>query len=258
MELQADLADASPLETFLHDLEGDHLLGDDQHGLAVVHGGGDHVGDRLRLAGARGPWTTRLRPARTVPMTSVCDESASTTCTRSAGWKFHVVAIERLFLAKAVDQEALQHLVAEQRAVGPGGGIEILDHQELRERIEAKLETVGIDAPGGLRGDRGAHGGEVVRGVPLLALGHVGQGDVEVGAQALLQRLIGKNSSSRARRSNIDLTLSLTRPTGRSRSGASRGTSDLPSSNQRRSPKGEEQDVDALSLFGRSRVAVER
>ena len=34
-----------------------------------------------------GPWTTRFRPARTVSMTIVCDESASTTWIRSAGAK---------------------------------------------------------------------------------------------------------------------------------------------------------------------------
>jgi hypothetical protein len=66
MELQAGGSYAGLIQATMHDLQRDHLFGDKEDRLAVMHRARDDVRDRLRLPG--GPCTTRLRPARTVSM----------------------------------------------------------------------------------------------------------------------------------------------------------------------------------------------
>ena len=55
VQFQAELAKTRVLQPLVHDIEGGHLLGDEQHGLAGVQRLRDEVGDRLRLA--RSGWS---------------------------------------------------------------------------------------------------------------------------------------------------------------------------------------------------------
>ena len=52
VHLQAEGVEADFRQTFLHHLQGCHLLGYEKHTAVVVQGVGDHVGDGLALAGA--------------------------------------------------------------------------------------------------------------------------------------------------------------------------------------------------------------
>src|SRR3546814_9409069 len=59
----SDLPESDLLESAMDDFERRHLLGDEQHFLAARDGGGDDVGDRLRLARPGRPLDDERSPA---------------------------------------------------------------------------------------------------------------------------------------------------------------------------------------------------
>ena len=195
VQLQADVAQPGLHQAVVHHRERGHLLGDEQHRLAVVRGGGDQVGDGLRLAragralhhqagavadllddlGLRGVGVDHLDDARGVEQRVEAVLGAE----------------ERRIGLEAVGEQALQQGVGGERAFGPVRRVEVAVHQQLGEGEEAELHAVGVHRPAALAGGRLAHQGVVLRRRPALGLVHLGQPDREVLAQALLQRQVG-------------------------------------------------------------------
>ena len=65
---------------------------------------------------------------------------------------------------------------------GPGRRIEVADHQQLRERIKAEFDAVGVNRPARLYGDGVADRGEIIGGSPLLVIGKIWQRYSEIRA----------------------------------------------------------------------------
>src|SRR3546814_9006758 len=63
VELERQRPESDLLESAMDDFERRHLLGDEQHFLAARDGGGDDVGDRLRLARPGRPLDDERSPA---------------------------------------------------------------------------------------------------------------------------------------------------------------------------------------------------
>ena len=52
VEFEAEFFKAGRAEAIVDDIQGRHFLGDEKNRFAGMHGGGDHVRDRLRFAGS--------------------------------------------------------------------------------------------------------------------------------------------------------------------------------------------------------------
>ena len=199
MKLYACIADPGVVEAALDDVEGRHLLGDEQDCFPVGYRGRDHVGDRLRFAGSRRSLDDEVSAA-----THVVDRERLRTV--AVDDMEHVrgvnVAVDPLVLGQkrftrfeAVRKERPDRRLVGDPSVGwPVFGIEVPVHQELGEREEAEDDVVGQDRPVGLRGDSVRNLAEVRVRIELVAALEGGQAEgvnaVEVGLQRQVRSLV--------------------------------------------------------------------
>jgi hypothetical protein len=91
---------------------------------------------------------------------------------------------------EAFDEQSAHKRVLDQRVSRPIRGIEIAHDQELRRRIKADLDAIGVDRPAALRRDGCRHGCEIRAREPGVRFGNVRQAEAEIAPQPLLQGLI--------------------------------------------------------------------
>ena len=182
----------------MDNLEGGHLLGDEQHATAPVHGAGDDVGDGLRLAG----------PGRALNDQVLAGHDLLDGDGLGA---VGVGDVDQLGEGKDLvdppvvsDQRRVLHLLivaqqdlAQDRMSGelawpwPVGWVQVPPEQELGEGEEAQQDFIAADAPAGPFADGRGDLGGVVGGRPVLVLRQVGQGEAEIVLQPGLQTHIG-------------------------------------------------------------------
>ena len=148
MQFQAEGSEADLLQTTFHHFKGSHLLGHEEHALALEERIGDQVGNGLRLAGAR-----RTIEDEAVATSSLIDSRhlrridshrqshvlrlISAIKGPEVGLQFGRFPRQASF-HKAIDDGILLHLLVVDMDVVP--------HQELAEREESE-DALSLDAP---------------------------------------------------------------------------------------------------------------
>ena len=154
MQLEAHVAEPDARQPPLHDLQRGHLLGHEEHLLALPHGRGDEVRDRLALAG----------PGRALDdeVAAPPDRLDRQGLRRIGRDHVHQLLgrdqlvqrgrrVDRLGVAGktlVAQQPTQQRMLAQRRvAAGPRLGVKVAVHQKLRKRKERQHRIIRQHLP---------------------------------------------------------------------------------------------------------------
>ena len=205
VQLETRVAQVHGVEAALHDLQGGHLLRDEENRLAAGERLAHQVRDRLRLARPGRSLDDQVEPAHGVEHREGLRAVRVHDRVQAGPAE---VAVDVRVLAEpgglvpeplAAEEPPDDRMVGRLVPFGPALGVQVLVDEQLVEREEAKVDLVRLDRPAGLPRHRPPDPAQIVVDVEIVLGRHLGEPDAEVLLQLGLKREVRLDVVARPR-----------------------------------------------------------
>ena len=173
VQLDAGVADAGLVQAPLDHFQRGHFFRHEQHRLAVRNRRGNHIGNRLRFAGAGRTLYHQIAPGPYIVhgqgLRAVAIDDMQQLGRRDMLIQIGVFRYRRFFKRETIGQQPAHQRLIRQPALRPGGRIEVAVHEELGKGKKAEHDIVAIDHPAILGFDGVANGFNIGQRIEFVA-----------------------------------------------------------------------------------------